>query len=72
MRRGLLQACAQAGIPTVPFNTGKTVVRGAKWFQINSDENNMRQSSSVAYLHPVMGKGPNLDVRTGCVPRSWC
>lgn len=48
MRRGLLQACAQAGIPMVPFNTGKTVVRGANWFQINSDENNMRQSSSVA------------------------
>jgi choline oxidase len=41
------------------------VVRGANWFQINSDENNIRQSSSVAYLHPVIGKRPNLEVRTG-------
>ncbi|MGW7497573.1 GMC family oxidoreductase [Streptomyces luteogriseus] len=61
----LLQACEQAGIPTVPFNTGRTVVRGANWFQINSDENNIRQSSSVAYLHPILGKRPNLEVRTG-------
>ena len=61
----LLEACAQAGIPTTPFNTGTTVVRGANWFQINSDENNIRQSSSVAYLHPIMGRRPNLEVRTG-------
>jgi choline dehydrogenase len=61
----LLEACAQAGIPTTAFNTGTTVVRGANWFQINSDENNIRQSSSVAYLHPVIGKRPNLEVRAG-------
>ncbi|MFH8568584.1 GMC family oxidoreductase [Streptomyces sp. NPDC017993] len=61
----LLQACAQNGIPTTDFNTGSTVVRGANWFQINSDESNVRQSSSVAYLHPVMGRRPNLVVRTG-------
>ncbi|MFE9374864.1 GMC family oxidoreductase [Streptomyces sp. NPDC006711] len=61
----LLEACAQQGIPTTRFNDGKTVVRGANWFQINSDENNIRQSSSVAYLHPVMDKRPNLVVRTG-------
>ncbi|GAA2594112.1 hypothetical protein GCM10011428_18950 [Streptomyces violaceus] len=61
----LLEACAQAGIPRVAFNTGRTVVRGASWFQINSDENNIRQSSSVAYLHPILGKRPNLEVRTG-------
>src|SRR6476620_6925157 len=61
----LLEACAQAGIATTPFNTGETVVRGANCFQINSDENNVRQSSSVAYLHPVRGRRPNLEVRTG-------
>ncbi|MFD7336352.1 GMC family oxidoreductase [Streptomyces violascens] len=61
----LLEACAQQGIPTTQFNDGKTVIRGANWFQINSDENNIRQSSSVAYLHPVMDKRPNLVVRTG-------
>nr|WP_042405537.1 GMC family oxidoreductase N-terminal domain-containing protein [Streptacidiphilus carbonis] len=61
----LLEACAQASIPTTSFNTGTTVVRGAGWFQINSDEDNIRQSSSVAYLHPILGKRPNLEVRTG-------
>ena len=61
----LLQACAQEGIPTTAFNTGRTVVRGAGWFQINSDRDNIRQSSSVAYLHPVLGRRPNLVVRTG-------
>ncbi|MFE4856709.1 GMC family oxidoreductase [Streptomyces sp. NPDC056670] len=61
----VLEACAQASIPTATFNSGTTVLRGAGWFQINSDENNMRQSSSVAYLHPVLGKRPNLEVRTG-------
>ncbi|MCX5386864.1 GMC family oxidoreductase [Streptomyces sp. NBC_00083] len=61
----LLEACAQASIPTTAFNTGTTVLRGAGWFQINSDENNMRQSASVAYLHPVLGNRPNLEVRTG-------
>ncbi|MFD4942380.1 GMC family oxidoreductase [Streptomyces sp. NPDC058239] len=60
----LLEACAQNGIPTTTFNTGATVVRGAGWFQINSDENNTRQSSSVAYLHPILGRRPNLEVRT--------
>jgi choline oxidase len=61
----LLQACAQAGIPTTPFNTGKTVTRGANWFQINAREDGVRASASVSYLHPIMGKRPNLEVRTG-------
>ena len=60
----LLQACEQAGIPTVPFNSGKTVVNGANWFQINAREDNVRSSSSVSYLHPILGR-PNLEVRTG-------
>jgi choline dehydrogenase-like flavoprotein len=61
----LLEACAQAGIPTVGFNTGRTVIGGANWFQINSDENNIRQSSAVAQLHPIMDRRPNPEVRTG-------
>ena len=61
----LLEACAAAGIPTTPFNTGRTVVRGANWFQINRREDGIRSSASVSYLHPIMGKRPNLDVRTG-------
>lgn len=63
--RALLEACAAAGIPTTPFNTGTTLVRGAHWFQINALEDGTRSSASVSYLHPVLGKRPNLEVRTG-------
>ncbi|MFI9051535.1 GMC family oxidoreductase [Streptomyces sp. NPDC053427] len=61
----LLEACAAAGLPTTPFNTGETVVRGAHWFQINCRPDGTRSSASVSYLHPVMGHRRNLDVRTG-------
>ena len=61
----LLKALDQNGIPTVPFNTGTTVTNGANCFQINSQPDNTRASSSVSYLHPIMGKRPNLEVRTG-------
>ncbi|MGO1052155.1 GMC family oxidoreductase [Crossiella sp. CA198] len=61
----LLEACAQAGIPTTPFNSGRTVVNGANWFQINSTKEGVRASSSVSYLHPIIGRRPNLEIRTG-------
>jgi choline dehydrogenase len=64
----LLQAAAQAGLPTVRFNEGSTVVNGAGWFQINSAPDNTRMSSSHAYLHPVLGRRPNLEVRQ----HAWC
>ncbi|WP_370942750.1 GMC family oxidoreductase [Amycolatopsis sp. cg5] len=60
----LLEACAQAGIPTTEFNSGKTVTHGANWFQINAREDGTRSSASVSYLHPALDR-PNLDVRTG-------
>ncbi|MEU2108528.1 GMC oxidoreductase [Streptomyces sp. NPDC019507] len=63
--RALLEACAEAGIPTTPFNAGTTVVRGANWFQINARPDGTRSSASVSYLHPVLGTRPNLEVRTG-------
>jgi choline oxidase len=44
------------------------VTNGAGWFQINSGADNTRMSSSHAYLHPLIGKRPNLEVRTGV----WC
>ncbi|MGH4013911.1 MAG: GMC family oxidoreductase [Pseudonocardiaceae bacterium] len=59
----LLAACAQAGIPTVEFNSGATVTRGANWFQINAREDGVRASASVSYLHPILDRS-NLDVRT--------
>ncbi|MFE0050291.1 GMC family oxidoreductase [Streptomyces sp. NPDC059013] len=63
--RALLEACAEAGIPTTPFNAGTTVVRGANWFQINARPDGTRSSASVSYLHPLLGNRPNLEVRTG-------
>lgn len=62
----LLEAAAAAGLPTVQFNDGATVLDGAGWFQINASEDGTRMSSSHAYLHPVLDSRPNLVVRTGC------
>ncbi|MFI5779536.1 GMC family oxidoreductase [Nocardia sp. NPDC051570] len=62
----VLEAAALAGLPTVQFNRGTTVRNGAGWFQINADEDNTRMSTSHAYLHPILGSRPNLEVRTGC------
>lgn len=60
----ILAAAAEAGIPTVQFNNG-TVVDGAGFFQINATEEGVRSSSSVSYLHPIIGKRENLEVLTG-------
>ena len=54
----VLEAAAQAGLPTVRFNEGQTVTNGAGWFQINSSADNTRMSSSHAYLHPIIGSRP--------------
>jgi len=62
----LLEAAAQAGLPTTRFNEGSTVTSGAGWFQINSAPDNTRMSSSHAYLHPILDGRRNLEVRTGC------
>jgi choline dehydrogenase len=60
----VLEAAAAAGLPTSRFNENETVINGAGWFQINSSPDGTRMSSSVAYLHPIRGKRPNLEVRT--------
>ncbi|SIR85986.1 GMC family oxidoreductase [Williamsia sterculiae] len=62
----VLAAAAEAGLPTVGFNRGQTVVNGAGWFQINADEDGTRMSTSHAYLHPILERRSNLEVRTGC------
>ncbi len=64
--RAVLDAAAAVGLPTVAFNRGGTVLNGAGWFQINASEDGTRMSSSHAYLHPILGTRPNLEVRTGC------
>ncbi|QIM18219.1 choline oxidase [Leucobacter coleopterorum] len=60
----LLEACEQAGIPRTQFNTGKTVVNGANFFQINRQADGTRASSSVSYLHPILDR-KNLTILTG-------
>jgi len=62
----ILEAAAQAGLPTSTFNAGHTVTNGAGWFQINSAPDNTRMSSSHAYLHPIIDSRPNLEIRTHC------
>ncbi len=60
----LLESAAKVGLPTVQFNRGSTVVNGAGWFQINAAEDGTRMSTSHAYLHSLLGKRSNLEVRT--------
>ncbi|BBY30465.1 GMC family oxidoreductase [Mycolicibacterium sediminis] len=62
----VLEAAAKVGLPTVAFNRGETVRKGAGWFQINATDDGIRNSSSHAYLHPILDSRPNLEVRTGC------
>ncbi|MEA2427148.1 MAG: choline oxidase, partial [Thermoleophilaceae bacterium] len=60
----ILDAAAEAGLPTSRFNEGHTVANGAGWFQINSAADNTRMSSSHAYLHPILESRRNLEIRT--------
>ncbi|CCQ16775.1 Choline dehydrogenase [Rhodococcus sp. AW25M09] len=62
----VLESAAGVGLPTVAFNRGTTVLNGAGWFQINAGEDGQRMSTSHAYLHPIIGTRPNLEVRTDC------
>ncbi|RAF70942.1 choline oxidase, partial [Burkholderia multivorans] len=59
----LLEACEQAGIPTVQFNEGETVINGANFFQVNRKDDGTRSSSSVSYLHPILDS-ENLTILT--------
>ena len=65
----VLEAAAQAGLPTSRFNEGYTVTNGAGWFQINSAPDNTRMSSSHAYLHPILGQ-PARTSRSGPIAGS--
>ncbi|MBB2992966.1 choline dehydrogenase-like flavoprotein [Mycolicibacterium iranicum] len=62
----VLEAAAMVGMPTVAFNRGETVRNGAGWFQINAGEDGIRNSTSKAFLHPILGTRKNLEVRTDC------
>lgn len=58
-----LEACGQAGFPTVSFAHDPGRVDSAGWLQLNARDG-IRQSSSVAYLHPLSALPSNLVVRT--------
>jgi choline oxidase len=63
-----LEACDQAGFPTVSFARNPGAVDGAGWLQLNA-EDGIRQSASVAYLHPVAELPGNLTVMTDTLVR---
>ena len=42
------------------------MTNGAAGSRSTSAADNRRMSSSHAYLHPILGSRPNLEVRTGC------
>jgi choline oxidase len=56
-----VEAAQQAGFPLVAFN--EDFHEGVGWFQLNK-RGPVRQSSSVAYLHPLGGLPLNLTVLT--------
>ena len=62
----LLAACAAGGHPHHPVQHRRD---GGARRQLVPDQRRARtapvRSASVAYLHPILGKRPNLDVRTG-------
>jgi choline dehydrogenase len=62
-----LQAAQQAGLPRARFNQGE-LAEGAGLFDI-AVRDGVRLSSSVAYLHPLADRPPNLRVFTGTPAR---
>lgn len=58
----MIAAANQFGFPTLNFNQGE-VRRGIGWFQLNK-KGEIRQSSSVAYLHPLSQWGDRLTIFT--------
>jgi choline oxidase len=62
LHEAVLEACAQQGLPQVRFNQGRFEA-GAGRFQLNVKDG-IRQSSSVAYLHPLDALPASLDLVT--------
>lgn len=62
-----VEAAVQAGYPMQRFNR-EPLRAGVGWFQLNK-RGGIRQSSSVAYLHPLAQWGERLTVHTGAMAR---
>lgn len=55
----VLAAAREAGLPTITFNQSGVQQCGAGWFDLNK-RGQLRDSSSVAYLHPLTQWGHTL------------
>lgn len=62
--RAFIDAGIEMGLPEVDF--AKSVQPGVGLFPLNA-RGRMRQSSSIAYLHPVAALPPHLEVWTSCM-----
>lgn len=60
LSRAFIDACIETGLPERDFR--RQWGQGAGWFPLNV-KGSLRQSSSVAYLHPLAALPPNLEVR---------
>lgn len=58
-----LEAAQQAGFPLVTFNEHGQLLEGVGIFHLNA-KSGIRQSSSQAYLHPMLKSAQNLTVLT--------
>ncbi len=63
LSRSFLEAAQQTGFRLVTFNMDGALHEGVGIFHLNT-RNGIRQSSSVAYLHPVLKSAKNLTVLT--------
>jgi choline dehydrogenase-like flavoprotein len=61
LSRAFVEAAKAAGLPEVDFRDGAR--QGAGWFPLNA-KSRLRQSSSVAYLHPLSALPPHVEVWT--------
>ncbi len=61
LSRAFIDACVQQGL--TEFNLRERVDAGTGWFPLNV-KGALRQSSSIAYLHPLASLPGNLQVRT--------
>ena len=61
LSRAFIDACLQKGLPEI--NLRESVEAGCGWFPLNA-RGALRQSSSIAYLHPLADLPANLEVRT--------
>ncbi|MEO1198951.1 MAG: GMC oxidoreductase [Pseudomonadota bacterium] len=60
--QAFIAACRELGLPERQFRDG--LEAGAGWFPLNA-KGDLRNSSSVAYLHPLADRRSTLDVLTG-------